>query len=639
MSGLPEWLVWAGAIAGSIVVAFVFFIAAMARFFKRPSPSEAIIRIGQKTTDVFIGRGTWIVPILHRAAIMSLSTIGLTIRRQSHEALISKDFISTNLCAEFYIRIEPNEEDVKKAARTIGIEAGHTATDAIRSRAQQLLEPKLVGALRAVAAQSDFLKLHLNREHFAQEVSSALREDLGRNGFTLESVTITELMQTPLSEMRADDIFGASGRETVTNTVVEKNIAVKRKVQEEAERTAEIQKAQEINVAIQNRELRTGKAREEEAAVKAEIAQKEAIETRDLQRQAFIANERAKKEKSEQVAELDKQKTVEAALVDKEKTIEAAQVDKQITLTLKAKESAEADALKSFALAALERANQEVISVTQVAEAERQKRVAIVASEQAAEQQKIAADVAAYQKRVEADAQANSQKAQAEGTADAARFSAQGEADAVKIRAKADADAAEMRAVSITRLAEAQREAGLKEAEVLRHKIDAGNAKSRDVLFAEAAANVLASAPAIVRELVRPAEHIGEIKILQIAGGFGLGGGGGAQNGENGHGAGSSVLGNVLGPVAKTIVEASAVMPLVKELLRFADTDALRQAMVKAMPALEKPLEALAARGGTGGPGTGTGVVVAPAGGPPPPPLPRAGVTSRGTPAPTRDDA
>src|SRR3954454_8056743 len=286
--GIEVWQFAAGLVL-AVFLAVLAFVLAMSRFLKRPSPSEAIIRIGRASTDVFIGRACWIVPVLHRAATLSLSTIGLTIRRAGHDALVTKDFISTNLCAEFYIRVEPNEDDVKKAARTIGIDEGHASTDAIRTKAQQLLEPKLIGAIRAVAAQADFLALHINREHFAQEVSNALREDLGRNGFTLESVTITELNQTPLSEMRADDIFGASGRETVTNTVVQKNIAVKRKVQEEAERTAEIQREQEINVATQNRLMREGKAREEEAAIKAELAKSEALETRDLQRQANIA--------------------------------------------------------------------------------------------------------------------------------------------------------------------------------------------------------------------------------------------------------------------------------------------------------------------------------------------------------------
>src|SRR4051812_8698620 len=431
------------ALVGTLVLFVLMFFSAMARFLKRPSPSEAIIRIGRATTDVFIARACWIVPVLHRATTMSLSTIGLTIRRTAHDALVSKDFISTNLSAEFYIRVEPNDDDVKKAARTIGIDEGHASSESIRTKAQQLLEPKLVGALRAVAAQNEFLALHLNREHFAQEVSNALREDLGRNGFTLESVTITELTQTPLSEMRVDDIFGASGRETVTNTVVEKNIAVKRKVQEEAERTAEIDRAQVINVAQQNRLMREGKAREEEAAIKAELAKSEAVEARDLQRQANIAIERAKKEKQEQAAEIEKQKSVEAAKLDKERTIEASLVDKQITLTMKAKESAEADAQKAAALALREKADQEVITVKQVAEAERQRRVAIVSAEKEAQESKIAADVDVYKKRMEAEALAQAQKAQADGHAEAARLDSQGSADAVKIRAKADAEAAE----------------------------------------------------------------------------------------------------------------------------------------------------------------------------------------------------
>src|SRR3954464_711222 len=261
--GIEVWQFAAGLVL-AVFLAVLAFVLAMSRFLKRPSPSEAIIRIGRASTDVFIGRATWIVPVLHRAATLSLSTIGLTIRREGHEALVTKDFISTNLSAEFYIRVEPNDDDIKKAARTIGIDEGHASTDAIRTKAQQLLEPKLIGAIRAVAAQNDFLALHLNREHFAQEVSNALREDLGRNGFTLESVTITELTQTPLSELRSDDIFGASGRETVTNTVVQKNIAVKRKVQEEAERTAEIDRERQINVATQTRIMAEGKAREEE---------------------------------------------------------------------------------------------------------------------------------------------------------------------------------------------------------------------------------------------------------------------------------------------------------------------------------------------------------------------------------------
>src|SRR3954470_14997110 len=544
--GIEVWQFAAGLVL-AVFLAVLAFVAAVSRFLKRPSPSEAIIRIGRASTDVFIGRATWIVPMLHRAATLSLSTIGLTIRRAGHDALVTKDFISTNLCAEFYIRVEPAEDDVKKAARTLGIDEGHATPQAIRKTGQELLEPKLVGALRAVAAQNDFLALHMNREHFAQEVSKALREDLGRNGFTLESVTLTELAQTPLSDMRADDIFGASGRQTVTQTVVEKNIAVKRKVQEEAERTAEIAREQQINVATQSRIMREGIAREEESAVKAEIAQKEAIEARDLQRQAFIALEKAKKEKTEQSAEIDRQKAVEAALVDKQNSIEAAKVDKEITLTLKAKESAEADAKRAAAQALKTQAEQQVITVAQVAEAEREKQVAVVASQKAAEQERIAVEIEAYKR---------------------------------KLRAQAEADAAEKQAQSITRLAEANREAGLKEAEVQSRKLAAANSKSRELLLQETAMKLLEVAPAIVKELVKPAERIGEIKVLQLGGAGGTGAGTGTQPG-------TQLLGGALGPIMQTMLQTSALMPALKEMMRFVDTEKVTAALERTVQTVD----------------------------------------------------
>jgi hypothetical protein len=166
---------------------------------------------------------------------------------------------------------------------------------------------------------------------------------------------------------------------------------------------------------------------------------------------------------------------------------------------------------------------------------------------------------------------ASAQKAAAEGKADSSRFEAQGAADALKFKAKAEADAADMQATSITKLAEAHRAAGLKEAEVLREKAQAANAKTREILIQEAALKLIEAAPSIIRELVKPAERISEIKVLQVSGGMGamMGAGG---NGA-GNGAGMPLLGNALGPVARSILDASAVLPVLKEVMKFADPD------------------------------------------------------------------
>jgi hypothetical protein len=56
--------------------------------------------------------------------------------------------------------------------------------------------------------------------------------------------------------------------------------------------------------------------------------------------------------------------------------------------------------------------------------------------------------------------------------------------------------------------------------------------------------------------------------------------GGGAGSNGNGVSAGAQfpLLGGALGPVTKSIIEASAVLPMLKEVMRFTDADKLKAA-------------------------------------------------------------
>ena len=59
--------------------------------------------------------------------------------------------------------------------------------------------------------------------------------------------------------------------------------------------------------------------------------------------------------------------------------------------------------------------------------------------------------------------------------------------------------------------------------------------------------------------------------MLQVSGGMGAATG--ANGNGVGNGAGMPLLGNALGPVAKSILDASAVLPVLKEVMKFADPD------------------------------------------------------------------
>ena len=78
----------------------------------------------------------------------------------------------------------------------------------------------------------------------------------------------------------------------------------------------------------------------------------------------------------------------------------------------------------------------------------------------------------------------------------------------------------------------------------------------RDVAF-----RAIDRMPEVARELMEPAKAIREIKVLQT-GGFAGGGNGGSQ----------PMLG-VMSPVLKSILEAGAAYPLLRELMQFAKAD------------------------------------------------------------------
>src|SRR5690606_38037928 len=104
--------------------------------------------------------------------------------RRSRDSLITNDRYRVDITCDFYVRVEANETQILRASRSLG-EYSLTAESVM-----DLVGAKLIGALRSVAATQTLLKLHEKRDEFADLVQEALREDLTKNGLTLESVSI-----------------------------------------------------------------------------------------------------------------------------------------------------------------------------------------------------------------------------------------------------------------------------------------------------------------------------------------------------------------------------------------------------------------------------------------------------------------
>lgn len=650
----PQAVVIALAIVAGVFL-IVIVATAFARFYRRPGADEALVRTGSGGNQVAIGEGIFVYPILHQLMRVSLRSSKLSVERSGKNSLVSKDKIKANVTTELYVKVAPVKEDVLAAARSFGDRSldEHAIgdliegklTDALRSVAanQTFMElhsqrKQFAEHIQAALAE-ELAKNGLTLENVSITALAMVPvKDLDPHDvFDAEGLrAITDSVQSNAEKtnqiqrekelaIHFQNVEARKRSLTMEQDQAQAEADQARRVQEyKATQSAETAKA--IYIQEQARELAAFE--KQQAVEKARISQEQAIAVAQAarikaEREAQIATEKAQqaaeiakqreieaamieKEKTVQAAEIDRQKALEAATIEKQKvveaseiakqqTIETARVAKQIAITQSEEQAARAAALKAQAEAEQQQAMQGIITVEETAKANREKGIAIIKSEEAAQQSRIAAEREAFKKKLEAETAAAAVKAQAEGEASAKKAQADGEiaraqgvarsqelqaqaaakvvqiqvqaeADRIRISAEATAKAAQQEAEATIALAEAIRRKGQAEAEAKQKMVEAENAVATKFLMRDIAVKALEVLPSVTHELMQPAKAISEIKVLQLQGGMN-----GASNGD-GASNGGAMLG-VSSPILKTIMEAGAAYPLFREMLSFAQVD------------------------------------------------------------------
>jgi flotillin len=587
-------------VVGGSVFAGVFVLVAvtlvLSRFYRRCGADEALVRTGSGGNKVVIGGGILVYPILHQLLRVSLRSVKLSVERSGKNALVTADKIKANVTTELYIKVEPMAEDVLAAARSFG------ERNLDEHAIGELIEGKLTDALRSVAANQTFMSLHGKRKEFAEHIQAALAEELKKNGLTLENVSITSLSMVQVRDLDDDDVFDAEGLRAITESVQtnrEKTNQIQREKEnqihaqnvtarmrqlelEQAQKQAEADQARRVEeyAAAQQAEMQKAVFVQQQASELAAYEKQRAVETARIQqeqaiaiamaekqraeREALIAAEKAQmfaevkkqreieaaeieKRKALETAEIDRQKVIEAAAIDKERAVGAALVQKEqamevagiekvIAVTKSQEEQARAAASRAIALAEEEKARQEITTVEVVAKAEREREVAV-----------IAAQAEAAVRIAESEAEARMAKIQAEAAASRART----EAESRVVTAEKESEAMSLLANAIATKGEA-------EATARRKMVEAENVRSMKLVLQDVAKHAIDTLPEVARELMAPAHSIKEIKVLHTTGS-------GASQGMGPMGA--------MSPVVRTLLDAGAAYPLMKELLGFADVD------------------------------------------------------------------
>lgn len=418
LAGLSAALMTGAGIATSLLAGILLVIT---RLYVKTKASEAFVRTGMGGLKVVQDGGALVIPVIHQIVRISLETLRLEVGREGPDALITSDKLRADVRAEFYVRVQPDEDSVRAAARSLGEKMGDAAS--VRS----LVEDKLVSALRTVAATKNLEELNTERDRFMEQVTQIVTPDLVHNGLTLETATISKLDQTDPKLLKSDNIFDAQGLRTIAQIT-----------QEQLTRRNELERSGEQARKLQDVETRKRVLMLEQAEKQAETTQQAEV--------AIIAAENARQARQKEIeaaravelAAVEKTMAIQVAQREQAKAVDVAERQRQEAIARAEQERTRAESDLALTEAERERARQAIKTVQVEADAERNKQQAVIAAQAKAEQAYLevqrASDAEAYRVQKEAEAR----KAAADAEAEAVRKRAEAEADAAKARAAGD---------------------------------------------------------------------------------------------------------------------------------------------------------------------------------------------------------
>jgi flotillin len=440
------------------------------RLYVKTRASEAFVRTGMGGMRVIKDGGSIVVPVIHQIVKISLRTLRLDVGREGPDALITKDKLRADIKAEFFVRVMPDDDSIKNAARSFGEHMDDG------SYVGKLVEDKLISALRTVAATKTLEELNTQRDEFVKQVTDIVTPDLAHNGLTLEVATISKLDQTALQNLRDDNVFDAQGKRTIAAITQEQ--ATARNELERAGEQARKKKDVETRQAMLALERQQAEAEAEQQAQIAVIRAQKTREAQEKQIEAARAVEIAGVQKAQavEVAQRQQQQAVETAerkkleaITQADQSVEVAKRKQQEAIAQAERERAAAEAELAKAEAQRETERQAIKTVQVRAEAERAKSTLVIGAQADAERKFTEAQRAADGEAYRLQKEAEGKKAAADAEAEAVTKKANAEAAARKALAEGD------KAIQMVPVEVAKEQVGVKqrEVEVLQQELEA----------------------------------------------------------------------------------------------------------------------------------------------------------------------
>ena len=366
-------------------------IVVLNRFYQKGSRDRSLIRTGAGGQKIVMDAGCLVLPFLHQVEVVDMRTSYIDISRRGEQSLLTSDRLRVDVNVSFHVRVIPTADGIATAAQTIG------ARSLSSDRLNEFLRGRFFDALQAVAATRTMDELHQFRPSFANDVSELLRPGIDSIGLRLESVSVTQLDQTPFSALDENNAFNAVGMRRLAEI-----ITTNRRKRKEIEANAD--------TAVRRTELENIKNRLALELERERVESEKSIKVEQLnsEKSRRAAEERERAESGSGLARLAKEGDLRRAEIERDcnlrkeevlalQAVEEARINSQIELAARRSE-------ESAALAQTERSKRSVVAAEE--EIKREKQRLAAESEGIIAALKVEQDAAVELERVKGNATA-----------------------------------------------------------------------------------------------------------------------------------------------------------------------------------------------------------------------------------------
>lgn len=208
---------------GMSILMLVGFAFVLTRCWRSVSPDEALLVVTQSEHVGVYRRGAMVLPFVHRAEAIDLRATTLEVGGGAR-GFRCADRIRVTLTGRFLVAVNPTNEDIVRAARTVGAsKAGDPAALSAR------FGPRFESAIAKAVGELRYVELVKDRAHLEDTVAGLAGSDL--DGFALREVHLGEILQVPIEALDPDDILDAEAIRNITEATARENA-----------RTAELQR-------------------------------------------------------------------------------------------------------------------------------------------------------------------------------------------------------------------------------------------------------------------------------------------------------------------------------------------------------------------------------------------------------------